>query len=231
MLGTVTNYNSGTGQLTVNITSVTGSGTYTSWTINLAGAAGSPGATGATGIAGPTGATGVTGPTGATGVGATGATGLTGATGPAGSVGGSNTQVQFNDAGTQGGSAGFVFDKTSDNVTVTGNVIVQTNYIRSVATGISAAGTVQGDATALTKDISVVSTVSSGQGVRLPVAIAGMVLIINNTSANTVNVYPAAGAKVNSLATNGAYTHSSNSSLQYYAVSSTQWYTVGASYA
>jgi hypothetical protein len=76
-----------------------------------------------------------------------------------------------------------------------------------------------------------VSTVSIGQGVRLPVAVAGMVLIVNNTSANTVNVYPAAGATINSLATNGAYTHGSNSSLQYYAVSSTQWYTVGASYA
>lgn len=231
MLGTVTNYNTGTGQLTVNITSVTGSGTYTSWTVNLAGAAGSPGATGATGVVGPTGATGVTGPTGATGIGATGATGLTGATGPAGTIGGSNTQVQFNDAGTANATSGFTFDKTTNNVTVSGNVIVQTNYIRSVATGVSAAGTVQGNATALTKDISVVSTVSSGQGVRLPVAVAGMVLILNNTSANTVNVYPAAGATINSLATNAAYTHSSNSSLQYYAVSSTQWYTVGASYA
>lgn len=197
------------------------------------GATGS-GATGATGIAGPSGATG---PQGATGIGATGvagptgATGVQGATGPVGATGsagiaaGANTYVQFNDAGAFGGDSGLTYDKTTDSLTVAGN------YIRSVATGISAAGSIQGDATAITKDINVVSTVSAAQGVRLPTAVAGMVLIVNNTSATNLNVYPATGAAINSLATNAAYTHIAGGSLQYYAVSSTQWYTVGASYA
>ena len=186
-----------------------------------AGATGA-GATGATGVAGPTGATG---PAGATGLGATGATGPIGATGSAGVAGGSNTQVQFNDATAFAGDANLTFNKTTGSLTVGGN------YIRSVATGISAAGSVQGDATAITKDINVVSTVSSGQGVILPTAVAGMVIIINNTSANTLNVYPATGAIINSLATNAAYTHAAGGSLQYYAVTSTQWYIVGASYS
>jgi len=56
-------------------------------------------------------------------------------------------------------------------------------------------------------------------------------LIVNNTSATSMNVYPASGGAINSLATNAAYTHTAGASLQYYAVSSTQWYTVGASYA
>lgn len=207
------------------------------------GATGLTGPTGATGIAGPTGATGVqgatgltglTGPTGATGLGATGLTGPTGATGPAGPIGatgsagvaaGSNTQVQFNDATSFGADANLTFNKTTGSLSVGGN------YLRSVQTGISAAGSTQGDAAALTKDINIVSTVSSGQGVRLPTAVAGMVLIVNNTSGTNLNVYPATGAAINSLATNAAYTHIVGGSLQYYAVSSTQWYTVGASYA
>jgi len=73
MSGTVTSYNSISGIAVVNITSTTGSGTYTAWSMSLAGTQGPPGATGATG------------PTGATG--STGATGAIGATGPAGAQG------------------------------------------------------------------------------------------------------------------------------------------------
>jgi hypothetical protein len=38
------------------------------------------------------------------------------------SPGGSNTQVQYNDSGTMGGSAGFTFDETSNDVTVANTV-------------------------------------------------------------------------------------------------------------
>ena len=41
MTGTVTSYNSGTGALVANITSITGSGTYTDWTLSLSSYAGS----------------------------------------------------------------------------------------------------------------------------------------------------------------------------------------------
>jgi hypothetical protein len=125
---------------------------------------------------------------------------------------------------------------TLTSLAVTGNITsanitTSTHVIRSVATAISAAGTVQGDATALAKDINVVSTVSAGQGVRLPTAVAGMIIIVNNTSATSLNVYPSTSAAINSLATNAAYTHVAAASLQYYAISATQWYTVGATYS
>jgi len=91
-----------------------------------AGTNGTDGATGATGTAGVDGATGATGvagvdgATGATGVaGVDGATGATGATGP---VAGSNTQVIFNDAGVAGASANLTFDKTTNLLTVNGNI-------------------------------------------------------------------------------------------------------------
>ena len=124
----------------------------------------------------------------------------------------------------------------SNTISTTGNisganVIVTSYHIRSLEAGISATGTTQGTATALTKEINIVSAVASGAGVVLPTAVAGMVLIINNTSVNTLAVYPASGGVINSGSTNAAYSHVSGASLQYYATSSSQWYTVGATFA
>jgi len=129
-------------------------------------------------------------------------------------------------------SVGTLTSLTVSGNISTANVTASGYHIRSITAGISAAGSVQGTATALTKEINVVSTVSSGaNGVILPTAVAGMVLIINNTSANTLNVYPATGGAVNSVSTNAAYSHVSGASIQYYATSGTQWYTVGATFA
>jgi hypothetical protein len=101
----------------------------------------------------------------------------------------------------------------------------------SVSTGISAAGTVQGNATALTRAINVVSTVSAGQGVVLPTAVAGMRVTVMNTSATAMNTYPASGAAINSLATNAAFSHAAGARLDFVATSATQWYTMNATYA
>ena len=111
------------------------------------------------------------------------------------------------------------------------NVIATSYHIRSVNPAVSAAGTVQGNATALTTEFNRVSTVASGAGVVLPTAVAGMAISIVNSSANSLLVYPATGAAINSLATNAGYSHVTLATLQYIAISSTQWYTVGASYA
>jgi hypothetical protein len=55
-------------------------------------------------------------------VGATGATGETGASGATGPVAGSNTQIVFNDAGVANGSANLTFNKTTNLLTVAGNI-------------------------------------------------------------------------------------------------------------
>jgi hypothetical protein len=298
MNGSVTSYNSGTGALVVNVISTSGSGTYSSWQVNLDGAIGAQGATGATGVqgaTGPVGSTGATGIQGTTGpLGATGATGPVGATGSAGTAGGSNTQIQFNDATTFGGSANLTFNKSTNNVAVTGNIVVSTGayygnaagltsipganvtgqvgnalvsgtvytaaqpnitsvgtltsltssgnisganviasdyHIRSVATGLSSAGTVQSNATALTKEFNVVSTVNAGQGVRLPAAVAGMAIIVTNATATDLNVYPNTGAAINTGSANAAIVQTARATIQYIATSTTQWYSVGATYA
>jgi len=120
---------------------------------------------------------------------------------------------------------------TSGNITAQANINMTGYVIRSVGTGISAAGSTQGTATAITKEINVVSTVASGAGVVLPTAVAGMAITITNTSANSLLVYPATNGIINSLSANVAYTQASGSTLQFVAPTTTQWYSVGASYA
>lgn len=87
------------------------------------GATGPTGYTGYTGIVGPTGYTGYTGVRGATGY--TGYTGPQGPTGPAGggggTPGGSNTNVQFNNSGSFGGSANLTWNNSTNLFSVGGN--------------------------------------------------------------------------------------------------------------
>jgi len=119
----------------------------------------------------------------------------------------------------------------SGNITAPSHIANTGYFIRSVSASVSAAGTVQGNATALTTEFNRVSTVTGGTGVVLPTAVAGMSIAIVNSSANSLLVYPATGAAINSLSTNVGYSHVTLATLQYIAISSTQWYTVGASYA
>ena len=98
------------------------------------------------------------------------------------------------------------------------------NSYRSYASTVSAAGSNQGTATALTNEINTLTTVTAGQGVVLPTAVAGLTIIVINKGANTVNIYPATGAAIDSLGANAAITLVSSGWIQFNAVSATQWY-------
>lgn len=69
---------------------------------------------------------------------------------------------------------------------------------------ITAAGTDQATATAITSTINSTSTVAAGTGVRLPAAQPGYTVTISNHGANTLLIYPASGETVEALATNVA---------------------------
>ena len=115
------------------------------------------------------------------------------------------------------------------NVTMA-NVVASTYNITGVATGISAAGNTQAGGTVLAKAINVVSTVLSGNGVVLPVAVAGMRITVMNTSANSLAVYPASTGIINAQSANVAYTQVAGARLDFVSVSATQWYTLNATY-
>jgi hypothetical protein len=86
---------------------------------------GEVGAQGPQGIQGVTGAQGIQGVAGPQGIqGVTGAQGIQGATGP---VGGSNTQIIYNNSGEAAGSSNLTWNQTSSWLSVTGRIGVNTN--------------------------------------------------------------------------------------------------------
>lgn len=96
----------------------------------------------------------------------------------------------------------------------------------SVGTGITATGTNQSTATALTKQVNLISGGTAGTGVRLPSATVGMQLIIINATGAAINVYPASSAQIDSLSTNASFPLGIGSRLMVVATGTTQWYTM-----
>lgn len=101
-----------------------------------------------------------------------------------------------------------------------------TGAIRLPVSAVAAAGSTQGDAAALAEGINVVSAADGTKGVILPTAVAGMVIIVKNTAAGALKIYPATGGAVNAVAANGAYSITNLTSSMLVASSTTQWYSV-----
>jgi hypothetical protein len=129
-------------------------------------------------------------------------------------------------------------DPQFDSVTVTGASALQavtatsvtatsvTGAIRLPVDTVAAAGSTQGDAAALAEGINVVSAADGTKGVILPTAVAGMVIIVKNTAAGALKIYPATGGAINAVAANGAYSITNLTSSLLVASSTTQWYSV-----
>jgi len=94
----------------------------------------------------------------------------------------------------------------------------------SNAVGITALGSTNTSATAITTDINLVQGVAASTGVSLPTATVGRVVRIVNRGANTLNVYPAASGSIDSLAANAAFLLPVNGIVEFLGVSTTQWY-------
>ena len=124
-------------------------------------------------------------------------------------------------------------DPEFDSVTVTGASALQavtattiTGAIRLPVAAVAAAGSTQGDAAALAEGINVVTAADGTKGVILPTAVAGMVIIVKNTAAGALKIYPATGGAINAVAANGAYSITNLTSSLLVASSTTQWYSV-----
>ena len=79
--------------------------------------------------------------------------------------------------------------ESGNNVSV-GTLTASGNVTFGIAATVSAAGSTQGTATAITKTYNIVSTASANQGIVLPSAAAGLVINLYNVSGNTIKVYP-----------------------------------------
>ena len=97
----------------------------------------------------------------------------------------------------------------------------------TVAINLTATGVTQSAALAITNQHNVFSTVAANSGTVLPIPGAGGVEItIINKGANSLNVYPAVGGTIDTLAANTATTVPVNGQLIIKSSSSTQWYTL-----
>lgn len=93
---------------------------------------------------------------------------------------------------------------------------------------VTAAGSAQTDATAITSAFAVVASADGTKGVILPAVAEGTVTIFNN-SGSTLKVWPPSGAAIavpgTGLGTaNAAYSHTTYAVVSYTAISATQWF-------
>jgi hypothetical protein len=84
--------------------------------------------------------------------------------------------------------------ESGDNASF-GTLAASGNLTLGISASISAAGADAASATALTKTYNIVSSASSGQGVVLPAATAGLLINVFNNSGNTIKVYGNAGSE------------------------------------
>ena len=107
-------------------------------------------------------------------------------------------------------------------LTATGNVTF------GISATVSAAGSTQGTATALTKTYNIVSTASANQGVVLPSAAAGLVINLYNVSGNTIKVYPASTETIDGGSANAPIEVVTANGAELVGVSTGGWRQVGS---
>jgi hypothetical protein len=136
---------------------------------------------------------------------------------------------------TGNGTVGNIFTtRVSASANIVGaNLVVSESgsVLHSVNPAVTAVGSVQADATALSNDVNVITVAGANTGVVLPPAVPGMRKLVFNTTANSCIVYPALGSQINSLGTNVGYVLTAGTRLEYVATGGTQWYTLNATYA
>jgi len=116
----------------------------------------------------------------------------------------------------------------NNNLAITGTSTLSNTLFFSSQT-VSAAGTNQGTATAVTAD-NVFVTGGTG-GIILPSATSGREISITNNTASSINVYPASGHTIENSAANVATSLPAYATLGLIAKSGTNWWTSQPVYA
>jgi hypothetical protein len=122
-------------------------------------------------------------------------------------------------------------------LTVGGNLTANGLTAFSVDNAVIAGGTNLAGATALEANINIVTSVAVNTGVRLPEAVAGLRILVKNTGANNLALYPGSGAQINDNLVNEAVVLEPNACLEYFCSTSAvagvggQWNTINATFA
>lgn len=94
----------------------------------------------------------------------------------------------------------------------------------TAAGALTAAGTTQGTALALTADINEVTSCAAGAGVKLPAAVAGAFCTVSlATGQGFCRVYPASGNNIEALAANVAFPIVPGTNVEFYCATAGTW--------
>lgn len=135
----------------------------------------------------------------------------------------SKDTLVVHDGSTQGGFEVALADGTNlslDDLVVTGDATFSND------SSVTAAGSDQSGATALTKTYSVVGTATSNQGVKLPTAAAGLQYTVKNDTAVNIKIYPNTSGTINGGSANAAIDCPAGSTTRLIGASSTDWDTL-----
>lgn len=92
----------------------------------------------------------------------------------------------------------------------------------NVNSSVTAAGTTQGTATAITADVNILSAGAEGTGVILYAGVPGDSQLVYNGTSTYKYVYPSTGLKVNQLAANTGFVLAPYTAVECKILSSTQ---------
>ena len=136
------------------------------------------------------------------------------------------------------GNYGILQDSVADftynpsiNIMTVGGIQCSSTSTFSVNNAVTAAGTTQGTAFAIATDIVNVTVGVANSGVRFPYRTPGHKIIIRNSTAVTIKVYPNTSAQINIIGLNVGFDLTAATTLEFVCFSATQWYTLNATFA
>ena len=100
------------------------------------------------------------------------------------------------------------------------------NFTAIPSATAAAAGSAQGDATAITTGFTRATGADGTKGIKLPAAVAGAVVMIKNNTAAVLKVYPGTSDAINALSADAAISMASLTSAVFVAYDATTWFTI-----
>lgn len=105
--------------------------------------------------------------------------------------------------------------------------LAATNICGDVATTLTATGTTNADALALSATINQVGTTALNTGVRLMLPESGSGVVVINSGANALLVYPGTGAQINALTvTTGGFSVAAGGRALFVGTGSANWFAI-----
>lgn len=117
--------------------------------------------------------------------------------------------------------------KTTGAQTLAGVKTFSTMFKIPINTPVAGAGSVIGDAAALSTGFTVITGANGTLGWKLPVTTGGDVVILKGTTAGVAKIWPQTGGQINAVGTSTAMSLASGViPVILISISATQWYTI-----